>query len=141
MSRRAVITGTGPLVFAGALAGDPPAPAEVTAFECPEGAPTAAFELTDFAIEDYSDTLQSYIDRTSALAVAGALLALKDAGLRDPETRPAPLGLACATAWGCLDSMAVFYAEAAANPRRAPPLPFSHSYANSPSSIVASSTG
>ena len=145
MSDACIITGVGPLVFAGAgraaflraLAADPPPPAEVTGFECPEGAPTAAFELTDFDINDYSRTIQSYIDRTSALAVAGARLALEDADLLDAEGRPWPLGLAYATTWGCLDSMRLFYVETAKNPRRAPPLPFSHSYANSPSSIVA----
>ena len=145
MSARAVITGAGAIVFAGtgrealgrAAGGPPPAPAEITGFECPQGAPTAACELTEFAVEDYLDSVQSYLDRASALAIAGTRLALEDAGLLAQETRSAPVGLAYATAWGCLDSMQVFYAEAAERPRRAPPLPFSHSYANSPSSMVA----
>jgi 3-oxoacyl-(acyl-carrier-protein) synthase len=145
VTERAVITGAGPLVFAGAgreaflraFGAPPPAAAEITGFECPDGAPSAAYELTDFTIEKYTDVIQSYIDRASALAAAGAKLALADAGLLDPAGRAAPVGLAYATTWGCLDSMKRFYSETARNPKLAPPLPFSHSYANSPSSIAA----
>jgi len=147
---RVLVTGIG-LLAAGAasapelgriLEGDsPPGPVDITAFEVPsvDGAPELAFELTDFEITDYLESIKSYIDRTSALACAAAKLALDDAGLAaaGEEGRP-EVGLAYGTCWGCLDSMELFFHKVKeGNPRLASPLPFSHSYANSPAAVLA----
>ncbi len=111
-------------------------PGELTAFEPPAGAPEIAFELADFDIASYLDSVKSYCDRTSALAAAGVKLALDHAGLG--LERPDGCGLAFATSWGCLDSMEVFFAKVAGgSPKGASPLVFSHSYANSPAAMLA----
>jgi 3-oxoacyl-(acyl-carrier-protein) synthase len=144
-SRRVLITGIG-VLSAGASSpggleealggGAFPAPAEITAFEVPEGSPEKAHELADFSVSRYVESIKSYIDRTSALAVAAAKLALDDAGLA--ASRPEETGLAYGTAWGCLDSMELFFHKVKlAKAHLAPPLPFSHSYANSPAAVLA----
>jgi 3-oxoacyl-(acyl-carrier-protein) synthase len=112
---------------------------DITAFECAAGEPTKACELSEFDLSAYAPSVKSYIDRTSALALAACRVALEGAGLLEEEGRPAgELGLVYGTQWGCVDSMELFYAKLkGGNPRFAPPLPFSHSYANSPASVVA----
>jgi len=182
---QAVVTGVGWLAaepFAQAMDGGPIlAPEEtpeITGFETPEGAPAFGFELIDFQIEDYLPNLKTYVDRTSALALAAAKLALIDAGLlvRDDESErghpgrtpcgtdvvtdtkrqtgtsappsgagwmpavlPAGVEIGCsyATTFGCLEAMGIFWKKVKrSNPKFAPPLPFTHGYANSPSSLV-----
>lgn len=191
---QAVVTGVGWLAaepFAQAMDGGPiVAPEEtpeITGFETPEGAPAFGFELIDFQIEDYLPNLKTYVDRTSALALAAAKLALIDAGLlvRDDESErghpgrtpcgtdvvtdtkrqtgtsaphrqtgtsappsgagwkpavlPAGVEIGCsyATTFGCLEAMGIFWKKVKrSNPKFAPPLPFTHGYANSPSSLV-----
>jgi 3-oxoacyl-(acyl-carrier-protein) synthase len=112
---------------------------DITAFECAAGEPTRACELSEFDLSSYAPSIKSYIDRTSALALAACRVALEGAGLLEEEGRPAgELGLVYGTQWGCVDSMELFYAKLkGGNPRFAPPLPFSHSYANSPASVMA----
>jgi len=121
------------------LASGAPLPAsEITAFEVPADAPSLACELADFDGKPYLTSTQTFLDRATALAVAGARLALEDAGLFDREARPGETGLAYATAFGCLDAMETFFGKVKAGKARfASPLPFSHAYANSPSSLVA----
>ena len=137
MSKRVLITGFGALVPA-AVADGTAAP-EITGFEVPEGAPTFGYELLDFKVEEHFPNIKTYLDRVSALALTGAKLALENAGLRDQTTRPAGLEIGCAygTTFGGLDSMGLFWKKAkTANPKFAPPLVFTHGYANSPSSLV-----
>jgi len=145
-SAQAVVTGFGWLAaepFAGAMKGGPvTAPEEtpeITGFETPEGAPAFGFELIDFQIEEYLPNLKTYVDRTSALALAVSKLALKDAGLLEKEARPHGVEIGCsyATTFGCLEAMGIFWKKVkSSNPKFAPPLPFTHGYANSPSSLV-----
>ena len=144
--RRAVVTGVGVIsaggedavALASALERGEPIASEITAFETEPGEPARAAEIADFDLARHVPSVRSYLDRTSALGLAAAKLALGHASLIDEESRGGEVGLAFGTQWGCLDSMELFYAKlAGGNPRFAPPLPFSHSYANSPASVLA----
>jgi len=154
--RQPVVTGVGAVWSGGESAaelarairegprGTSTAPCESTAAARAEGEARQEFGpgtrgIRGFDLSRHVPSVKSYIDRTSALALAATHIALSDAGLLEPASRRGrELGLAYATQWGCLDSMELFYAKLrGANPRFAPPLPFSHSYANSPASIVS----
>jgi 3-oxoacyl-[acyl-carrier-protein] synthase II len=144
--KRAVITGVGVVSAGGedaealgvALDQGAPLVSEITAFETEAAEPTRAAEITDFDLARHVPSVKSYIDRTSAFALAAAKFALANSRLEDDTVRACEVGLAFGTQWGCLDSMELFYAKlAGGKPRFAPPLPFSHSYANSPASVLA----
>ena len=92
----------------------------------------------EFDLKSYAPSIKSYVDRASALALAGSHLALSGAGILEEGSRKSEVGLNYGTGWGCLETMRLFFAKVKkGNPRFAPALPFSHSYANSPSSVVA----
>ncbi len=92
----------------------------------------------EFDLKNYAPSVKSYVDRASALALAGCRLALRGAGILDEGARRGEVGLNYGTGWGCLETMRLFFAKVKkGNPRFAPALPFSHSYTNSPSSVVA----
>ena len=143
---RVLITGLGYLAapalseaLAGKRAAPPEVAPEITGFEVSEGAPAFGFEAPDFKLEAYLPHFNTYVDRTSAFALAAAKLALADAGLLDQAARPAGVEVGCAygTTMGCLEAMGIFWKKVkSANPKFAPPLPFTHSYANSPSSLL-----
>ncbi len=112
-------------------------PPEITAFEIPEGAPAWGFEALDFRLSDYIASVKGYIDRCSAMALGAGKAALDRSGLK-AGADGCEIGLCYATTFGCLDSMELFWAKTkGGNPRFAPPMPFTHAYANSPSSILA----
>lgn len=146
IARNVVITGIGFVaaapfheVLAGTLAAPPAPPPEITAFEIPEGAPAWGFEVLDFSLEKELPNLKSFVDRTSALALGAAKFALADAGLVQPDQRPAGAEIGCAygTTLGCLEAMGIFWHKVkSSNPKFAPPLPFTHGYANSPASLL-----
>lgn len=111
---------------------------EITLIDVPEGAPEIASECADFVLANEVPTKYPFIDRCSALAIGAASRALKDAGLSIERTRSETIGLCFGTTWGCLDAMRVFYEKIKeGKPQVASPLPFSHSFANSPSSLLA----
>jgi 3-oxoacyl-(acyl-carrier-protein) synthase len=142
----ALITGLGFIApggleaaFRGQACRAPEAAPEITGFETPDGAPAFGFELAEFKLEDHLPHIKTYLDRTSALALAAARLALADAGLLDGAARPAGLEIGCAygATLGCLEAMGIFWKKVkSSNPKFAPPLPFTHGYANSPSSLL-----
>jgi hypothetical protein len=101
--------------------------------EAPAG---RGFPVEGFNLKEHIPTVTSYMDRCSALGLAAAKLALEDCGRLVPDSRGGHWGLAYATGWGALDSMELFFAKVAKNPKFAPPLVFSHAYANSPTSII-----
>ena len=78
------------------------------------------------------------MDRTSGLALLAGRLALADAGLLERDRRPAAeIGCAYGTTLGCLEAMGIFWNKIkTSNPKFAQPLPFTHGYANSPSSLL-----
>lgn len=153
-----------PSPLGAALAGQqrlpPQPPPEITAFEVPPGAPTWGFEVLDFSIEKDLPRIKSFLDRTSALALLAGRLALADAGRLAPapsslphtgtEKTPPPsplapgegesaaeIGCSYGTMLGCLEAMGIFWNKIkTSNPRFAQPLPFTHGYANSPSSLL-----
>lgn len=111
---------------------------EITLIDVPEGAPEIAGECIDFKLADEVPTKYPFIDRCSALALGAAARALKDAGLGIERTRAETIGLCYGTTWGCLDAMRTFYEKIKeGKPQFSSPLPFSHSFANTPSSLLA----
>jgi len=127
---RAVLTGSGVIA--------PQGISELETLELPDGSnvPARGYRVQDFDLKSYVATVTSYVDRCSALGLAAGKLALDDAGVPEKDARSGDWGLAYATAWGCLDSMALFFEKVARKPKFAPPLVFSHSYANSPASLI-----
>ncbi|MFH1377374.1 MAG: beta-ketoacyl synthase N-terminal-like domain-containing protein [Planctomycetota bacterium] len=118
---------------------DIPYPGEVTRFDIPETAPSAAFEIDDFDLNAYIPTKHPFIDRASAFALAASAQALSEAGLLDSEGKVKDeTGCCYGTAFGCLETMA-FYADKLKTKaaKFAPPLPFTHSYPNSPSALAS----
>ena len=105
----------------------------------PEGAPAWGFEVPEFSLEKELPNIKSFVDRTSALALGATKTALSDAGLLGAEQRPAGVEIGCAygTMFGCLEAMSIFWNKVkTSNPKFAQPLPFTHGYANSPSSLM-----
>lgn len=143
MSRReAAITGIGcisPLGFcpgelSATLADGHSAIGEIEGFDagaysCRFGAEVPAFELAEFI-----ESRKTYIDRTSAFALAACSSALREAHWHGDES----VGLVLGTAWGCMDSLELFAEKlVGGNPKFVSPLPFTHSYANAPNSLAA----
>jgi 3-oxoacyl-(acyl-carrier-protein) synthase len=147
----AVITGTGVVAPSGV------APIEPLAL--PDGRPVPPFgcPIQNFDVRKHLPSIISYVDRCSALVLVAVKLALESAKVLRPvgsgrwavssdqgqppsadRIPPTALwGLAYSSAWGCLDSMELFFAKVAAGQTKfAPPLVFSHSYVNTPSSLA-----
>ncbi|HET6383763.1 MAG TPA: beta-ketoacyl synthase N-terminal-like domain-containing protein [Armatimonadota bacterium] len=81
------------------------------------------------------DTPKTYLDRASALALAAAALARRQAGWSRSGSTP---GIAVGTAYGCPDSMLKFWESVELKgPRLANSIYFTHSYPNTPASIEA----
>ncbi len=148
-ARRVVVTGLGVIAapplnqrLNGERSPAPEPPPEITAFEVPEGAPAWGFEALDFSLEKELPQLKSFVDRTSALAMAAASRALKDAQLADSGARSSEVGCAFGTMLGCLEAMTIFWNKVkTSNPKFAQPLPFTQGYANSPSSLICIEQG
>ncbi|MCE5239286.1 beta-ketoacyl-[acyl-carrier-protein] synthase family protein [bacterium] len=95
-------------------------------------------ECLDFVVEDYLESEKTYLDRCSELALAACALAWQDAGL-DWRSLSRPLvGLCLGTAYGCLDSMQNMTDRVQSKGVRfGSPVIFTHSFANSPTSLAA----
>lgn len=92
--------------------------------------------LNDFALTNYLSTPKTYLDRASALSLAACALALHDAEIDDVDG--ANIGIMLGTRSGCLQTMRAFWdALAEKGARLAPPLLFSHSMLNAPTSLCA----
>jgi hypothetical protein len=131
--------GTGREAFAGGVAAGRPALAELTLFE-PPGRCELAAEVGEYDYAPFLFSTQPYLDRTTALAAGAAREALDAAGLDlpVPEDASAPVGLALGTAWGCMESMDRFAQPLrAGKPKLAQGLVFSHSFPNSPASVLS----
>lgn len=93
--------------------------------------------IESFALENYLASQKTYLDRCSALALAGSTLALRDAGVDWPVTDER-FGITLGTHLGCLETMKGFWDKATEKGvRLANALLFSHSYFNSPISLCA----
>lgn len=94
--------------------------------------------IPSFDLKNYPVSKKTYLDRCSALALAGAALALQDAGISHPPADPARFGITLGTHWGCMDTMKSFWDNLSQKGAHlANPLLFSHSYFNSPISLCA----
>jgi len=94
--------------------------------------------IEGFDLRNYPVSKKTYLDRSSALALAGAELALQDAGISHPPQNAARFGITLGTHYGCIDTMKSFWDNLSAKGARfANPLLFSHSYFNSPISLCA----
>ncbi len=126
-------------VLSGQLSAPPQPPPEITAFETAAGVPAWGFEAVEFSIQTELPHVKSFVDRTSAFALAAGKRALADASLLEKTQRPQGVEIGCAygSTLGCLEAMGIFWNKVkATNPKFAPPLPFTHGYANSPSSLL-----
>ena len=102
---------------------------DASAYPCRLGA-----EVLDLELGDFIESSKTYIDRTSAFALAACASALKDAHWLGDES----VGLVLGTAWGCMDSLGLFAQKLVeGKPKFVPPLPFTHSYANAPNSLAS----
>ncbi|MFH0910660.1 MAG: beta-ketoacyl synthase N-terminal-like domain-containing protein, partial [Planctomycetota bacterium] len=112
--------------------------AELTLFE-PPGACERAAEAGELDPARFLFSTQTYLDRTTVLAAGAARLALDAANVSLPVALEGdPLGLAFGTTWGCMGSIERFDRPIGeGNPRRAQGLVFSHSFPNSPASLLA----
>ena len=94
--------------------------------------------IENFALENYLESQKTYLDRCSALALAGAAVALRDAKIAWPIEGGEEFGVTLGTHLGCVDTMKGFWKNVAEKGvRLATPLLFSHSYVNSPISLCA----
>lgn len=95
-------------------------------------------EIPEFRLDNYLTSSKTYLDRCSALALAGCAHALRDAGIPLSEEIASRAGITLGTHLGCLATMKAFYDKVAANGARvANSIHFSHSYFNSPISLCA----
>jgi 3-oxoacyl-[acyl-carrier-protein] synthase II len=140
--RQVLITGAGVISplgvhlaeLAEALAAGRSGVGEIAGFDARDYPCRYGAEVLDLELGDFLASSKTYLDRTSAFALAACADALKEAGWGGDET----VGLVLGTAWGCLDSLELFAEKFATGKRKlVPPLPFSHSYANAPNSLAA----
>ncbi len=144
--KRVVITGVGPVSSLGtgwdgmrkalregrsAITAQP--------LEFPDGTrsvPTGA--IPDFSVTPFLKSRKAYLDRTSKFALAGASLALDDAGLDDPPRAVGDIGLLLGTMYGCVATSALYYGDVIdKGTQAAKPVLFPHLYANSAASLTA----
>jgi 3-oxoacyl-[acyl-carrier-protein] synthase II len=93
--------------------------------------------IEGFELGDYLTSQKTYLDRCSALALAGSALALRDAGITWPVA-DSEFGITLGTHLGCIETMQEFWDKVVERGVRvANPLLFSHSYFNSPISLCA----
>ncbi len=102
----------------------------------PEGLPAGSRLQNDPT--DLIETAKTYLDRASALTLAAASLARKEAGWDADPSPPEESGISLGTAFGCPDTMLRFWLSVVQKgPRLANTLFFSHSYPNIPASLEA----
>lgn len=143
--RAAAITGVGVIVPIGigfeqlgkALAGGATGLDEIAGFDAADLPVQIAGEVRGFELSDHITSMKTYIDRASALALAASAMALRQSGWNaglDGDN----IGLCLGSAWGCEDSIRFYTAKLiASDPKFAPPLVFTHGYANAPNSLVS----
>ncbi len=94
--------------------------------------------IEGFALGKYLESSKTYLDRCSALALAGCAQALKSAAQSWPVEDGDAFGIALGTHDGCLETMRAFWDSVAERGvEKANSILFSHSYLNSPVSLCA----
>jgi len=94
--------------------------------------------IEGFALSKYLSSSKTYLDRCSALALAGCAQALRAANQSWPVEDGDAFGIALGTHDGCLETMRAFWDSVAERGvEKANSILFSHSYLNSPISLCA----
>ncbi len=95
-----------------------------------------ALSIPDFDLKNYPVAPKTYLDRSSALALAACGLALQNANLSGPLGEK--FGLCIGTQFGAVQTMAGFESKLAeAGAKTVSPLLFSHSGFNAPAAIIS----
>jgi 3-oxoacyl-[acyl-carrier-protein] synthase II len=103
-----------------------------------EDADFAGGAIEGFALGKYLQSSKTYLDRCSALALAGCALVLQNANQTWPVEDSDAFGIALGTHDGCLETMRAFWDSVAERGvEKANSILFSHSYLNSPISLCA----
>ena len=120
---------------------------EIASFDAARLAAQLAGEVPDFDLARHLASMKTYVDRASAFALAAAMMALNDAAwLTDANSSGSHFtgaaadqaGLCLGSAWGCQDSIRLYTTKlTSGDPKFAPPLVFTHGYANAPNSLLA----
>ena len=143
---RPVITGVGPISavgigrqeFAGGLAEGREGRKEPERLATSSAGFPLLAECLDFVVEDYLLSRKTYLDRCSELALAACALAFGDAGIDWAALTHPRVGLCLGTAYGCLDSMVALTSKVQSKGVRfGSPVIFTHSFANTPTSLAA----
>lgn len=105
----------------------------------PGDLPTSrAAEIRNFNLSDYLESAKTYLDRASAFALAASSLALRDGNLEVTPENDTRVGLCFGSMVGCLGTMRTFYDRVLARGvQSANSVLFSHSYVNTPISLVS----
>lgn len=126
-----VITGMGAICALGADAPE-------IALAVKEGEPPPGFEAPDVDLADCGVAAKSYLDRASHLFLAACGMAFRQAGLAAAQLSDLQAGIFSGTAWGCLDTAGLFFADyILKGPRLVKPMLFPHTYTNTPVSLAA----
>ncbi len=89
-------------------------------------------------LDELLPTKKAYLDRCSALTIAACWLALKDGGIEVTEDDAPSFGICHGTAYGCEDSMLIFWERILKRGfRGASSIMFTHAYMNTPISLAA----
>lgn len=116
--------------------GDAASAAELRALAAGDAGSSAV--IADFDLKRYAVSPKTYLDRCSALALAGCASAVTSSGLARPLEDTGRFGITLGTAYGCLGTMKSFWDKIEEKGvSQASPLLFSHSYFNSPISLCA----
>jgi 3-oxoacyl-(acyl-carrier-protein) synthase len=143
--RAAAITGIGVISSLGigfdelreSLAAGESGIGEISNFDASSLPVQLAGEVTGFELADHISSLKTYIDRTSAFGLAASAMALAQADWLE-NVPPEDVGLCFGTAWGCEDSIQLYAGKlTTSDPKFAPPLVFTHGYANAPNSLIS----
>ena len=108
-------------------------------FMLPETAvPPLVGEAPDLDLAACGVTPKPYLDRTSALFLAACGMAFQRAGLDSEKLAAAQAGIMCGTAWGCMGTAELFFADyILKGPRLVKPFLFPHAYSNTAASLAA----
>jgi len=111
---------------------------EITGFDPEPYRSQLAGEVLDFAATDWLLTPKTYLDPATAFTLAAGRMALEGAGFDLPLAGGEQFGIVLGTAYGCLPTMYEYWLRAQARGIKfASSLLFSHSLANTPTSLAA----
>ena len=105
----------------------------------PEAAePPLAGEAPDPDLAACGVAPKPYLDRASQLFLAACGLAFQQAGLSAEKLSALKAGVMCGTAWGCMSTAELFFADyILKGPRLVKPFLFPHAYSNTAVSLAA----